>query len=238
MSYPLLSMKKIKEMNDGAQAFYDSMEKFKKPKKKILKAKIKTKPLKIKTKKKPAKKKDKPIADPPRPSPFSVGEEVWVLRSREYVKATILKCIKPGDGFKEWHYVSDKEAYEVPESSLYPAKIFTLIANDVSKMKTSSLASELNNTFDAKAIILEVYRTGQKKPWAYYVIPDPELLYKYVTWKYSQFGFDSDYSAYLYVRPTKNISLRLTPISSAPQEILTYLGLHIYNRKWIKDKEE
>jgi hypothetical protein len=42
--------------------------------------------------------------------------------------------------------------------------------------------------------------------------------------------------AVLYVRPVKEIDMKLLPISSAPQEILTYLGLHIYNRKWKKDE--
>jgi len=226
MSHPLLVIKKL---NDGTENFITSMAQFKKkPKaKKKVKAKVKAK--------KPAAKKEK-VIDPPRLSPFTKGDEVWVNRGHlGHIKSKITKCIRPTGGDRVWRYETELVGMQVEESLLLPSQIFTMIATDVVRLREAEFTDVLNNTFEAETRILGVYRLNQKKPWAYYVIPDPEVLYKSTHWVSKQYVYNQPMEAILYVRPTKDIDLKLIPVSSAPQEILTYLGLHIYNRKWKRE---
>jgi hypothetical protein len=230
MSNPLLL---IKKMNDGAENFATAMSQFKKkPKaKKAKKAKA------VKKKKPAAKKKDK-VVEPPRPSPFALHDEVWVNTGYNgWSKTKITKTIKPSGGAKQWTYeVGLATVGHILERNLLPAKIFTMMATDAIRMKDADFTLSLNTTFEATARILAVYRHSQKRPWAYYVIPDPDVLYKDYKWVAKVYGYNQNMQDILYVRPVKDIDLKLMPVSSAPQEILTYLGLHIYNRKWRRDE--
>lgn len=202
-----------------------------------LKKKVKGKKAKkVVTKKKTKTKKEIKI-EPVRESPFSKGDSVWLVRSGgSWVKTTISKCVKPDEYNKEWTYITSEHG-TWGETSFYPVSIFSMMASDANRIKEANFSEALNYTFDGNAVILEVYRTGQKRPWAYYVIPDRSVLHKKIEWKgkSNPYGYSDHRNAIIYTKPVKEISLRLTPISSAPQEILTYLGLHIYNRKWLKN---
>lgn len=210
----------------------------------IMKPHIKVKKDKFKKlikKKTPAKKKVKAKAKPKvvRPSPFKVGDEVWYEKGYSWIKGKIIKCIKPSASENAWSYSFDKDDSFTAhtEDKVLPASMFNLMAADAVRMKWAEFYSVLNQTFDANARILAVYRQGQKKPWAYYVIPDWDSIIKLESWTYKSYGYDSKHSAFLHIQPAAQIELKFMPISSAPQEILTYLGLHIYNRKWKREVE-
>lgn len=193
-----------------------------------------------KTKKVPIKKAVKKQAVPVRPSPFEIGDRIWTpVTGEQTCPGVIKKKIAPSksQGGLVWKYhvlndgmeASDLRCYE--ESELFPAAIFTLIATDAVRMKRAIFEDKLNAVFEAQAIILAVYRQGQKKPWAYYVIPDESLLFVNKVTK----GFwGVDHIVKLQKTLASKVFLRLIPVSSAPQEILTYLGLYVYNRKWVR----
>jgi hypothetical protein len=208
--------------------FSSSLDQFKK--------KSKTKKVKAKAKKKATKKVAKKEApEVVRPSPFEKGDEVWFNRGNMgWQKTKITKCNKPERYRKEWRYdiMIGTTLVQLDEDQLLPAKIFTLMATDVIRLKDATFTTVLNDTFDEEIRILAAYRAGHSRPWAYYVIPDETVLYKTVKWTYKQYSYQQNGEAVVYVRPVKDIKLQLTPISSAPQEILTYLGNRIYNRKW------
>jgi hypothetical protein len=199
----------------------------------VKKKKVKAKK-KVSTKKAKVKKGKEEIV---RVSPFNKGDLVWVNRGMSFSKSTITKCIKPGKSERAWSYITEFGTIE--EGYLYPASIFSMMATDANRMKVASMNDSLNNTFDGTAIILEIYRVGQKRPWAYYVIPDPAVIQKTINWniKSSVYGYAQNKSATIYIKPVSEITLKLIPISSSAHEILTYLGLHIYNRKWLKTNE-
>jgi len=223
MAKPILMLK-------GADIFVKSLKKLnKKPAKKVVKPKIK------------AKKKVKVVV-PVRPSPFEVGDLVWYTNSsRVLVRGFILKCEAPLKTHNEieWMYsIGSKDhvdALKIDESDIYLDSMFTLNATDAVKMRISELTSTLNSLFGANACIFEVYRQGQKRPWTYYVLPDKDLLFKSVVYEQKPYGastYTNTVTSIVYIKPPKHLAIRLRPVSSAPQEILTYLGLHIYNRKW------
>jgi len=191
------------------------------------------------TKKKVAKKKEKPKEEPERPSPFKPGDEVWVECGSEWKKFKVVKCGKPQKGSKDWTYDLKNERDEVRSSNeceMIPAQVFTLIATDAVKMKEPGWTAALNDQFDGKAKIFAVYRKGQKRPWCYYVIPDPEKVWKEYKWKgKNYYGATEDMTATLQVHSSSHQMLRLIPIASAPSEILSYLGLKVYNRQYKRD---
>lgn len=193
---------------------------------------------KKKTVKKVVKKKKKKVEPPVRQSPFEVGDKIWVYTNDKWVLTTVtLK--RPPDSKKGeicWVYnTSDVTNGDITEERILPDKIFTLNANDAIMMKEAEFAEALNRTFDEKIFILAVYRKGQKRPWAYYIIPDRKLIWKEQKYIHKPYPYyEVDQIATIYAKPAANMTLHLMPISSAPQEILTYLGLHIYNRKWVR----
>lgn len=239
MAYPLLVIKKD-DIEDGVNNFITAVTAANKKKKKKVKV--------VKAVKKPAKKvkkakKVKPV-EPVRPSPFKVGDEVWVNRGNEYVKGKITKCIPPRKTYKQihWRYsTTEKMTDEYDECQVFPVSIFGMIATDATKMKVSPIGDTLNKIFDADVVILAVYRQGQKRPWCYYVLPDNSTLFHVKKHKSNPYGYSSyiiDTETKIYKVPAEAVKVRLLPISSAPQEILTYLGVHIYSRKWIKHDTE
>lgn len=237
MSHPLLMIKPKEILDGGMFNFVSEMEKLKK-KIKAKKAKLKKATKKpVASKKKVKKIKVKLPVEPVRSSPFSIGDEVWLRRSTDtWVKTKIMGCIKPPVGQKTWRYrTAAEETWD--ESDFLPVSIFSLMATDAVRMKTAVFTKSLNDTFDADVLILAVYRTGQKKPWAYYVIPDTCVLYTLVKWTKKNYYGVEDHSAKLYIGPVKQLNVKFTPVSSAPQEILTYLGLHVYNRQWTKENQ-
>lgn len=226
MAHPLLIMKKMTDEEGFIKAIGNLVKK--KPAKKKAKAKVKAKPkAKVKAKKK--------VEPPVRTGPFEVGDKVWYLRAAAWLPGTIKKCISPkilGKEEQAWAYEIEETSGQVTEDDILPAGIFMLLATDVVRMREAPFASPLNAVFDENVFILGAYRKGQQRPWAYYVFPDLEEIKKEEVWFYTDYGSKYDNHGVLYVRPAKDISMRLKPISSAPQEILTYLGLHVYNRKW------
>ncbi len=205
----------------------------------IKKKKKTTKPKKAAVKKAKAK-KVKPVIDI-RHSPFKVGDDIWYERTTDtWIKGVITKCVKPDliEGYKHWSYEINKDEsnhiYE--ECQIFPASIFKLIAIDVTRLRKAEFTDSLNAAFDAEALILAAYRVGQKRPWCYYVIPDLDSIMKVEHWKVNKWGGDYGYSKRLYQYPVEHLK-GYFPVSSAPQEILTYLGLHLYNRKWKKDDQ-
>ena len=229
MSKPFFVIK-----TDWASQFSSSLDKLKKKKTKA-KKKIKAK------KSQPAIKKVKKPVEPTRVSPLCVGDEVWLHFGSTYNKTTITECIRPtkSDGNKEWFYKTALSKHTIQnEQSLIPAKLFSMMATDAVKMKQAGFNEALNNTFDSEALILEVYRSGQKRPWAYYVIPDKTIIWKEQTWNHKLYGENYPVSGTLFVKPAKELTMTFLPISSAPQEILTYLGLNIYNKQWSRDAKD
>lgn len=192
-------------------------------------------------KKKKAKKKIEPTS-PLRPNPLKLGDKVWTNNDYgdKYSLQEIVKCTPPRRTYGEylWTY-NTKDGSVGTEESFIPDKFFTLNANDVSHLKKAEFEDALNKTFDEKVLILAVYRKGQKRPWAYYVIPDKSLIWKEITHEYWPYGQSVGYNSQtkvstVFIKPIEQMTLRLIPISGAPQEILTYLGLHVYNRKWVR----
>ena len=198
--------------------------------------KVKKKPVK-----KTAKKKIKKPDLPGRPSPFKIGDEVWYGAGWEFKKGVIHKHTPPRKSYGElvWSYgFKDQDNATFAEENLYPAKIFTLIATDATKMKRAPFQDEMNKLFGADSIVLQVFRDKQKRPWAYYVIPDKNLIFeekKHTHYPYGPAnGYKTEDTSTLQKVPADKVELRLMPISSAPQEILTYLGVHVYGRKWVR----
>jgi len=204
---------------------------------------IKPKPVPIKVikkkKKVTKKKKEKPKEEPERASPFKIGDVVWAESGGDWRKYTVAGCRKPEKNCKDWTYTlkSDTEStIFLNECDMIPAQVFTLIATDAIKMKEPAMTSTLNYQFDGKAKIFAVYRKGQKRPWCYYVIPDTEKVWKVFKWKgKGYYGAVEDREATLQAHASAHQMLRLIPIASAPSEILTYLGLKVYNRQYKRD---
>lgn len=242
MTNPYMVMKK----DDGTVAFLGQLKSLKLLKeataavKKSVKAKTKAKKAKAVKKKKVV-----PKPDPPRPSPFEMNDQVWVQRAvGDWAPAKITKLHKPEPTFKEWSYTVEgdhkllNEGYISVEKDLIPASVFTLMANDVVKMKQAEIGTELNTQFDGNAIILGAYRQGQKKPWCFYVFPDPDLICHNITFKAKSAWYSEvEQQGRVQKVPSNRCRLRLIPISSAPQELLTYLGIYIYGRKWVRQLE-
>lgn len=196
-------------------------------------------------KKKTVKKKVKPKkpVEPVRESPFQVGDSVWASTMvGDWQKATIGTLSKPGPHSKQWSYTLTRDRggqmISAIETDLIPASVFALIATDAVRIKTAPWNQELNDQFGGKAMILAVYRQGQKRPWCYYIIPDPEMLWKVYAFKTKQYGYMEERKEKLCVRPANKVGVRLLPVSAVPQEILTYLGLHVYNRQWLKSETD
>ncbi len=201
----------------AAKVFADAK---KKPKKGKSQAKLKSK-LK--------KKRNLP---PPRPSPLELGARVWFYTNNAFHLGTISACHKPvGVYDKEWKYAitGDNTSRSVPsleECKIIPIKVFHMIANDAVRIELAPFYGQLNTQFDEQAVVIyQVLRKGQRRPWCYYVLPTSDLIWKKHTWK-GQYGYDQSG-----VLLNEHVP-QLKPVSAAPQEILTYLGLHIYNRKW------
>lgn len=192
------------------------------------------------TKKKVVKKAVKPPAPPVRLSPFKLGDEVWRPKGNyansDWVKGKILKCSEPKKE-EPWTY-SFTDGNEFDEGDLISQKVFHMIATDAIRLKTASFVDSLNNVFDGKASAFGVYRSGQKRPWAYYVFPGgwQETLCKYTTWTDSTYGGQE--TAHLWKTTAEECNVKLLPISSHPREILTYLGIHVYSRLWMKKETD
>ncbi len=214
---------------------------------------IKPKPLIIKkislkktAKGKKATKKIKKKVKKPEPevreSPFKVGDPVWACNyGDEWRKGKVVKHTKPGKDEKDWKYEIEVEKgsnFTATEANIIPAQVLTLIATDALKLKEVSWANELNKQFDGKAKIFAVYRAGQRRPWCYYVIPDPGRVWTEVKFKVkSYYGGNEDQTAIVQTHKSSHQMLRLIPISSAPSEILSYLGLKVYNRQYNRDED-
>lgn len=187
-----------------------------------------------KTVKKKIKKKAIPI--PVRESPFVIGDQVWVSDGISYSSATITGCKKPTGGDQVWNYdASDGIHYR--EDHVLPAKLFHLNATDANRIKIASFQDKLNESFGGEAMIFQVFRKGQKRPWCYYVLPDGfSRIFHSIKWKQENSYYSSDTEREEIVHRTTAIKLnmRFLPISAAPREILTYLGLHVYSRLWKK----
>lgn len=189
---------------------------------------------KVKPKKKKAKKKVKAVV-PTRPAPFEIGDEVWAESptGKDWGLTTIVKRRRASKISEEWVFSTAKDN-EHTESQLLPIKVFRMIANDAVRLKRAPFEDELNKAFGGEAIILGVIRQGQKRPWAYYVIPEPAKIWSiYKTTTEGAWGLKQDHEAKLYICPAKKLQLQLLPISTVAKEILTYLGLHIYTRRWV-----
>jgi hypothetical protein len=189
--------------------------------------------------KKKAKKKKKVVGTTPlRPSPLKIGDKVWVEIGDKWLLAEITLTRPPTRVKKEivWMYKVSITDDLFTEDELIPDKIFTLNANDAVYMKEAEFAAALNKTFDEKVVILAVFRKGQKRPWAYYVIPNRDIYLKEQKHVFKPYGngYEQEYTDIVYIKPAEQMTLKLIPVSGAPQEILTYLGLHVYNRKWVR----
>jgi hypothetical protein len=198
----------------------------------------KKKPRKKSAKKKVVKEKViKPPPPPVRESPFKLHDVVWRPKGNypgvEWIKGKILKCQRPTKEDKRWNYTFE-DGNDFEESQLFPLSIFHMIATDAVKLRKAPFETELNNVFDGTANIFAVYRTGQKRPWAYYVFPKGYLntLCKQAEWTNPVYGGAE--RGYVHLVPAEKLELKLLPISSHPREILTYLGLHVYSRLWMK----
>lgn len=183
------------------------------------------------TKKKAVAKKKSVKKTPTRPSPFKLGDLVWVQYGSTLTLETIMKCSPPNktEGRLEWHYNTTGHK-GVEETDLYPIHIFTFMPTDVHHMNKVDIGRYLNQLFDADAVIFEVFRKGQRRPFCYYVIPSEKIYIKTIT-GVDKYGYELEVQ--VYACTSENLPLKLMPISSAPQEILTYLGVHIYGRRWI-----
>lgn len=195
---------------------------------------IKVKKTKAKKKiKKKVKKKVVPI--PVRESPFVIGDQVWVSDGMVYSSATITGCKKPTGGDQVWDYdLSDGAHYR--EYSLLPAKLFHLNATDANRIKIAPFQDKLNDSFGGEAMIFQVFRKGQKRPWCYYVLPDGfSRIFHTIKWKEKNYySSNTEREGVAHCTTAAKLNIRLLPISSAPREILTYLGLHVYSRLWTK----
>jgi len=191
--------------------------------------------------KKPAKKKVvkkkvvKPPPSPVRESPFKLSDVVWRPKGSylnlDWVKGKIIKCAHPTKDDKRWNYTFE-DGTEFEEAEIFPLNVFHMIATDAVRLHKACFETELNAAFDGTANIFAVYRGGQKRPWAYYVFPKGYLatLCKQEEWT-GAYGAEK---GHLHPVPAEKLELRLLPISSHPREILTYLGLHVYSRMWMK----
>jgi hypothetical protein len=193
-----------------------------------------------KKKKKKVVKKVKVIkpALPVRESPFELKDEVIYFDGRRWFPGVITLKDPPNKTNQPyWVYRFNKQFGALaPEGNILPLKIFHLLATDVDRFDTPEWCEALVNHFNSPALILAAYRKGQKRPWAYYVIPDKNEITKvkdYTT--KGSWGNSVKAQVNIQIKPANQLNLSLIPISSAPREILTYLGQRLFNGLWRKD---
>jgi len=193
-------------------------------------------------KKKPkAKKKAANKPGKKRESPFERGEKVWVKNGETMSLCNINTTHSQHRG-KVWCYSVIPELKDgqiqadcrYEEDMIYPAHIFKMIATDAYRMKLMEWVEVLNNQFDGKAVVWGVFRIGRnKRPWCYYVFPDgnAQLTHR-ITYK-NTYGYND--SSVVHNVPAKYAKVSYMPISGTPKEILSYLGVHVYGRRWMQD---
>lgn len=236
---PLL-MGKIK---DGLVSFTSSLALLSKP----VKVTIKPKKTKAKAKPKAKKKKVEPTEPPKRKTPFIMNELIWARYGDSYYPGVIKNCLGPKLKYAQgWTYVLETKAKQlqgehVPEENIIPGRVFKLIATDAVKIKEAPFQDALNTAFNANAQILAVYRQGQKRPWCYYIFPEQGMLTHTIQFKgKDSWGNSITDESVVQKKSSEELKLQLLPVAGAPQEILSYLGIHVYGRRWkhVKDTED
>src|SRR5262249_5237490 len=153
-----------------------------------------------------------------RQSPYKVGDRVWVIgRGSQCLSATITAVNKPQWAGNAYTYGLKNDVngtvHTLMEDGILPYGLFHLMANDVVYLKdAAAMINQLNYEFEHQACMaFQAFRKGQKRPWAYYVIPDWHMLYNTAGAK-DEDGFQVEYRT-----PKKAcFTMKIIPISAHP----------------------